>query len=192
MRVGLEVRPHEVGDEPLARIDDVGARGAGGHRPPLDARAERAAAEIDRERHHLGIELLAQPGDGDRRVETTRIGEDDLLHGMLEPPDRAWMALNRSSQRSRRDSSANRTRSVLSPASVPSCSRSVDSSMAWAMTLAVPGVPVSTRISPLRPIVTGMSAEDPLEPLVGPGAAPTAVPRPSGRDVDVARRRRAP
>jgi hypothetical protein len=25
------------------------------------------------------------------------------------------------------------------------------------MTLAVPGVPVSTRISPLRPIVTGMS-----------------------------------
>ncbi len=47
---------------------------------------------------------------------------------------------------------------MLSPASVPSCSWSVDSSIAWAMTLAVPGVPVRTRISPLRPIVTGMSA----------------------------------
>ena len=86
------------------------------------------------------------------------------------------MASNRSSQRSRRTSSANRTRSVLSPARVPSCSWSVDSSMAWAITLAVPGVPVSTRISPLRPTVTGMSPR-----IRGAAARPTpAVP--AGRD----------
>ena len=48
--------------------------------------------------------------------------------------------------------------SVLSPATVPTWSVSVDSSMAWAMALAVPGCPVSTRISPLRPTTTGMSA----------------------------------
>ena len=30
--------------------------------------------------------------------------------------------------------------------------------MAWAMMLAVPGVPTRTRISPLRPTDTGMSA----------------------------------
>ena len=38
-RVGLQVRPDEVGDEPLAGIDDVGARRAGRHRPGLDARS---------------------------------------------------------------------------------------------------------------------------------------------------------
>ena len=42
----------------------------------------------------------------------------------------------------------------------------LDSSMAWAMTLAVPGVPVSTSVSPLRPTVIGDVGEDPLEPVV--------------------------
>ena len=37
--VGLEVRPHEVGDEPLARVDHVGPRRPGRHRPLLDALA---------------------------------------------------------------------------------------------------------------------------------------------------------
>ena len=32
--------------------------------------------------------------------------------------------------------------------------------MAWATTLAVPGVPIRTRVSPLRPTVTGTSVED--------------------------------
>ena len=35
----LEVRPHEVGDEALARVDDVRPRCPGGHRPALDALA---------------------------------------------------------------------------------------------------------------------------------------------------------
>ena len=77
------------------------------------------------------------------------------------------MARNRSSQRSRRGSSANRTRSVLSPASVPSCSCRVDSSMAWAMTLAVPGVPIRSRMSPLRPTRDRDVGEDPAQALVG-------------------------
>ncbi len=83
----------------------------------------------------------------------------------------AWIARNRSSQRSRRDSSANRTSSVLSPARVPSCSASGDSSMAWAIDEAVPGVPMRSRMSPLRPTVTGMSRQEPTEALVG-GAGP--------------------
>ena len=79
-RVGLEVRPDEVGHEALARVDDVGARRAGGHGPRLDALAQRAAAEVDREGHDLDPELLPEPGDGDRRIESARIGEDDLVH----------------------------------------------------------------------------------------------------------------
>ena len=79
-RVGLEVRPDEVGHEALAGIDDVGARRAGRHRPLLDALAQRAAAEVDGERDDLDAVLLLEPGDGDGRIESARIGEDDLLH----------------------------------------------------------------------------------------------------------------
>ena len=93
--VGLEVRPDEVGDEALARIDDVGPRRAGGHRASLDARAQRAAAEVDRERHDLDAELLLEPGDGDRRIESARVGEDDLVHAGARTSgsvarDRCW------------------------------------------------------------------------------------------------------
>ena len=53
--------------------------------------------------------------------------------------------------------------------------------MAWAMTLAVPGVPVRTRIRPLRPTVTGMSARIRAQALVGGGAvAPADRRRSSG------------
>ena len=79
-RVGLEVRPDEIGHEAFAGVDHVGARGAGRHGPALDAGSERAAADVDRERDDLDVELLAQPGDGDGGVESTRIREDDLLH----------------------------------------------------------------------------------------------------------------
>jgi hypothetical protein len=54
-RVGLEVRPDVVGDEPLPRIDDIGARGAGGYGPPLDPVAQRPAADIDGERDDLRV-----------------------------------------------------------------------------------------------------------------------------------------
>ena len=46
----------------------------------------------------------------------------------------------------------------MSPASVPSCSVSDESSMAWAIVEAVPGEPMTRSVSPLRPILTGMSA----------------------------------
>ena len=81
-RVRLEVRPDEVADEPLLGVDDVGPRRAGADRPPLDALAERAAADVDRQGHDLAAVLLAEPGDGDGRIEPARVGEDDLLHGM--------------------------------------------------------------------------------------------------------------
>ena len=103
-----------------------------------DALAQRAAADIHGQGDDLGVVLLAQPGDRDRCVQTARVGEDDLLHeetsvGMrrcsanagvtesgMASETLAASAANRSSQRSRRGSSANRTRSVSSPASVPS------------------------------------------------------------------------
>ena len=44
----LEMRPDVVGYEPLARVHDVRARGAGRHRPILDAGPQRAAAQVDR------------------------------------------------------------------------------------------------------------------------------------------------
>ena len=92
-RVGLEVRPHEVGHEPLAGIDDVGARRAGRHRPLLDALAQRAAAEVDGQRDHLGVVLLLEPGDGDGRIESARVGEDDLLHEYGTSADRVTVTL---------------------------------------------------------------------------------------------------
>ena len=56
---------------------------------------------------------------------------------------------------------------MLSPASVPSCSWSVESSIAWAMTLAVPGEPVTRRIEPAPADRHRDVGEDPPQPLVG-------------------------
>src|SRR4029079_14901221 len=140
------------------RVDEVRGRRACRDRPVLDAGSQRAATQVDGQRDDLDPELFPEPGDGDRGIESARIREDDLVHGMLDPPERAWMAWKRTSQCSRRESSAKRTRSVLSPASVPSCSRRLDSSMAWAMTLAVPGVPVSTSVRALPAMRIGVAA----------------------------------
>src|SRR4029077_2098931 len=138
-RVGLEVGPDEVADEPVPRVDDVGARGSGADRATLDPVAQRPAADVDRQADDLAVVLLAQPGDGDGRIEPAGVGEDDLLHDVRASVAAERMESNRSRHASRRASSAKRTRSVLSPASVPSCSVSDDSSIAWAMTLAGPG-----------------------------------------------------
>ena len=81
-RVRLEVRPHEVGHEALPRVDHVGTRRAGRHRSRFDALAQRTAADVDGERHDLGPVLLLEPGNGNRGVETARVGEHDLLHLM--------------------------------------------------------------------------------------------------------------
>ena len=78
--VRLQVRPHEVGHEPLTGIDDVGSARAGGHRPRFDALAQRAAADVHGEGHDLDAELLLEPGDGDGRIQAARIGEHDLVH----------------------------------------------------------------------------------------------------------------
>ena len=86
-RVGLEVRPDEVGHEALAGVDDVGARRAGGHRPGFDALAQRAATDVDGQGHDLDVVLLLEPGDGDGRVEAARVGEDDLLHRVRDLRD---------------------------------------------------------------------------------------------------------
>ena len=79
-RVRLEVRPDEIGDEPLARVDDVGPRRAGRHRARSTPSRSEPPPTIDGQGHDLGVELLPQPGDGDRRVEAARVGEHDLVH----------------------------------------------------------------------------------------------------------------
>ena len=97
--------------------------------------------------------------------------------------DWASSARNRSSQRSSRASSANRTSSVLSPASVPSCSSRVDSSMAWAIVEAVPGRADQEQDQPAPADRDRDVGEDPPEAVVGPRRPDGEVLR---RDVDVA------
>ncbi len=104
-RVRLEMRPDEVADEPLPRIDDVGSRGAGADGSLLHAVPERAATDVDRQADDLAVVLLSQPGDGDGRIEPAGVGEDDLLHAGLRslgirigprPRARGWIGSNRS------------------------------------------------------------------------------------------------
>ena len=102
-RVGLEVRPHEIGDEALARVDHVGARGAGGDRPGLDALAQRAAAEIDRQGHDLASNCSLSQATATEVSSPPEYARTTLFTGSFEPPERAWMVWKRSSQRSRRD-----------------------------------------------------------------------------------------
>ena len=92
------------------------------------------------------------------------------------------------SQASSRASSANRTRTVLSPASVPSCSVKVDSSMAWPMALATPASDTSSSVSPSgRPGRGSRPARDAGARRWPSGAAETGRPARRRRD-----RRRAP
>ena len=79
-RAGLDVRPAEVAHETLPAVDDVGPAGAGADGPAIDVLLEHAAAEVDGEGDDLDVVLLAQPGDGDRGVESTGISEHHLVH----------------------------------------------------------------------------------------------------------------
>ena len=79
-RAGLERAPDVLLTEGLARVDDVRLRRAGRHRAPLDALAQRAAADVDGERHDLDRVLLLEPGDGNGRIEAAGVGEHDLVH----------------------------------------------------------------------------------------------------------------
>ena len=95
--VGLEAGPDELADETVARVHDVRARGARAHGAIGDALAQRAAADVDGERHDLDVVLLAQPGDGHGGIEPARIGEDDLLQRALQWPRNApWSDAGRS------------------------------------------------------------------------------------------------
>jgi hypothetical protein len=79
-RVGLEVGPDEVGREAVAGVDDVGARGAGRDRPPLDALAERPTTDIDGEGHDLDVVLLAELVPRRLTCRAHPVGEDDPVH----------------------------------------------------------------------------------------------------------------
>ena len=79
-RVRLEAGEHEIAHEAVLAVDHVRARGARGQGPLRDALPQRAATDVHGERHHLHAVLLPEPRDGDRRVQSAGVGEDDLLH----------------------------------------------------------------------------------------------------------------
>jgi len=79
-RPGPDGRPDEALDELPPGVDDVGPAGSGAQGPIGDAGAERTAADVDGQGDDLGVVLLAQPGDRDRRVQPALVGKHDLLH----------------------------------------------------------------------------------------------------------------
>ncbi len=80
LRVGLEAGEHELAHEAVAPVHHVRLAGTGRDGPLGDPLAQRAATDVHGQGHDLGVVLLAQPGDGDRCVQTARVGEHDLLH----------------------------------------------------------------------------------------------------------------
>src|SRR5258706_159439 len=79
-RVGAEHRKHEVAHEFLAQVLDEDLLHAG-HLRFLPCGFELLAlAHVGGEGHHLAAVLVLEPLEYDRRVQPSRIGQDDLLH----------------------------------------------------------------------------------------------------------------
>ncbi len=76
---GGQRRKGEVAEELVPGIDDPHGHRTGGHGPAFDDRLFPAAAEIDVERHDAITAVVGKPGDGPRRIESPRIGEDERL-----------------------------------------------------------------------------------------------------------------
>ena len=78
----LERGPHEQLEKWDAAVGDVGCRSADLQRPRLDGVEVLLLAEVDGERNDVPA-LVLEPADRHRRVETARVGEDELLirHG---------------------------------------------------------------------------------------------------------------
>ena len=130
-----EVEQHQVGRvlaEPPQRLLAVvgGDDAVAGLAEQRAERADHRGLVVDDEDLERARVRRCRPGRvsalADRRSSRRAIASAGLAPGALRSGCR---------QRSRRSSSANSTRTVLSPASVPSCSWKLDSSMAWAMAL---------------------------------------------------------
>ena len=76
--IGPEHRPHEVRGKLLAQILDEDLVGAHHGRLGACGLEILALSEIRRERHHLALPGVLEPAQDDRRVESSRVGEDDF------------------------------------------------------------------------------------------------------------------
>jgi hypothetical protein len=84
-RVGRKRGEHISGREFLARVEHVGARGAGGQRTVANGVELAALAEIDGHGDHVRVIFVAQPRDRHRRVEISAVAEHDPLHVFSSP-----------------------------------------------------------------------------------------------------------
>jgi len=82
-RARAQRREDEIADELLAEVLDVALLGAGGDRLLADApQLLTILSDVSGDADDACVVVLTQPGDNDRRVETTGVGEDDgARHG---------------------------------------------------------------------------------------------------------------
>ena len=113
------------------------------------------AEERAQRTHHRRLIVHHEDLQGFARAPTIKLVARDLHPAYPRIGTAERNDSNRSSQASRRASSANSTRMVLSPARVPSCLVKVDSSMACPMALATPASDTSSTIKPERPTWMG-------------------------------------
>ena len=141
-RTRLQRRPHEVAHEDVAGVLDDRLTGPARDRLALDRLEIAGRAKIAGARRDFEPERLAQPGDRDRGVEAAGIGE----HARLAVVPRHLPSLRAipngiswpSSDRACRSVDA-ATKTVSSPARVPTTSSRRDASRAAASAFAVPG-----------------------------------------------------
>ena len=77
-RSGAQDAPEVLRRELLPRVDEVEVARARGERLLLQARGLLGLADVDGDRHDLAAVVLLEPGDDDRRVEASRVGEGGL------------------------------------------------------------------------------------------------------------------
>ncbi|MCY1541325.1 hypothetical protein D9M68_770100 [compost metagenome] len=81
---GAQGRENVVAQVLLAQVFDEHLAGAAGQGLGADRREVLGLAQVGAEGDHLGLVVLLQPAQGDRRVEPTGIGKD-YLHGCSLP-----------------------------------------------------------------------------------------------------------
>ncbi len=133
-RARLERRQDVFATEFLASVKDVRAHCADGQRPFVNRRELTPLAKVDGDGDHFRVVLLTQPGDGDRRVEATRVGEKDSFHVFQISVSQVSVrsATNLSATARAASGARQITRIVSSPAIVPTISACRDRSIATA------------------------------------------------------------
>ena len=80
-RPHLQRRQNVVPGKLLPDVDDMRSNGADRKRPFADVVELLSLAKIHRDCHDLGIVLVGEPLHGNRRVQPTRVRQDNSFHG---------------------------------------------------------------------------------------------------------------